>query len=52
MNIEYLRALSISNAIILNQSDLLYEEYCRLVKNPVIDRAYRNYMKRMVELDL
>jgi Cdc6-like AAA superfamily ATPase len=30
----------------------LYREYCRLVKNPVVDRAYRNYMKRMVELGL
>ena len=29
-------------------SGLLYEEYCKLVKNPVVDRAYRNYMKRMV----
>ncbi|MGQ9469903.1 MAG: Cdc6/Cdc18 family protein [Nitrososphaerales archaeon] len=30
----------------------LYREYCKLVKNPVVDRAYRNYMKRMVELGL
>jgi Cdc6-like AAA superfamily ATPase len=33
-------------------SGLLYEEYCKLVKNPVVDRAYRNYMKKMVELGL
>jgi Cdc6-like AAA superfamily ATPase len=30
----------------------LYREYCKLVKNPVVDRAYRNYMKKMVELGL
>lgn len=30
----------------------LYKEYCKLVKNPVVDRAYRNYMKRMIELGL
>jgi Cdc6-like AAA superfamily ATPase len=30
----------------------LYREYCKLVNNPVVDRAYRNYMKRMVELGL
>jgi len=29
-----------------------YPEYCRLGKNPVVDRAYRNYTKRMVELGL
>ena len=33
-------------------SGLLYEEYRKLVKNPVVDRAYRNYMRRMVELGL
>jgi hypothetical protein len=30
----------------------LYREYCKLVKNPVVDRAYRNYMKKMVNLSL
>lgn len=30
----------------------LYKEYRRLVTNPVVDRAHRNYMKRMVELGL
>ena len=30
----------------------LYREYCKLVKNPVVDRAYRNYMKKMVNLGL
>jgi len=33
-------------------SGLLYREYCRLTKNPVVNRAYRNYIKRMVELGL
>jgi len=33
-------------------SGLLYEEYCKLVSKPVVDRAYRNYMKRMVNLGL
>ena len=33
-------------------SGLLYKEYCKMVKNPVVDRTYRNYMKRMVELGL
>ena len=28
----------------------LYREYCKYVKNPVVDRAYRNYMKKMVKL--
>jgi len=28
------------------------QEYCKLVKSPVVDRAYRNYMKRMAELGL
>lgn len=30
----------------------LFKEYCKLVENPVVDRAYRNYMKRMVESGL
>jgi Cdc6-like AAA superfamily ATPase len=30
----------------------LYKEYRSLVTSPVVDRAYRNYMKRMVELGL
>jgi orc1/cdc6 family replication initiation protein len=30
----------------------LYKEYYKLVKNPVVTRAYRNYMRRMVELGL
>jgi orc1/cdc6 family replication initiation protein len=30
----------------------LYKEYCKIVKSPVVDRAYRNYMKKMVELGL
>jgi len=30
----------------------LYREYCRRVKNPVSDRAYRNYMKKMARLGL
>jgi hypothetical protein len=33
-------------------SGLLYNEYCTLVKSPVVDRAYRNYMQRMVNLGL
>lgn len=33
-------------------SGLLYNEYCSLIKSPVVDRAYRNYMRRMVELGL
>jgi cell division control protein 6 len=33
-------------------SGLLYDEYCALVKSPVVDRAYRNYMRRMVNLGL
>jgi orc1/cdc6 family replication initiation protein len=28
----------------------LYREYCRYVKKPVVDRAYRNYMAEMVKL--
>jgi hypothetical protein len=28
----------------------LYREYCKMVKNTVVDRAYRNYMKKTVEL--
>jgi hypothetical protein len=30
----------------------LYKEYCKKVENPVVDRAYRNYMKKMVKLGL
>jgi Cdc6-like AAA superfamily ATPase len=30
----------------------LYEEYCRIVSKPVVDRAYRNYMRRMVNFGL
>ncbi len=33
-------------------SGKLYEEYSKVVSQPVVDRAYRNYMKRMVELGL
>jgi cell division control protein 6 len=33
-------------------SGLLYNEYCALMKSPVVDRAYRNYMRRMVNLGL
>jgi len=33
-------------------SGLLYNEYCTLMKSPVVDRAYRNYMQRMVNLGL
>jgi cell division control protein 6 len=33
-------------------SGLLYNEYCTTMKNPVVDRAYRNYMRRMVNLGL
>jgi hypothetical protein len=31
---------------------MLYREYCRAVANPVVDRAYRNYMIEMVKLGL
>jgi len=30
----------------------LYKEYCKLVHQPVGDRAYRNYMRKMVDLGL
>jgi Cdc6-like AAA superfamily ATPase len=30
----------------------LYEEYCRIVSKPVVDRAYRNYMEHMIKLGL
>jgi len=30
----------------------LYKEYCNFVSEPVVDRAYRNYMKRMLQLGL
>ncbi len=33
-------------------SGLLYNEYCSLIKSPVVSRAYRNYMHRMVDLGL
>ena len=33
-------------------SGMLYKEYCKLVSKPVVTRAYRNYMKKMVELGL
>ena len=33
-------------------SGTLYKEYRNLVSKPVVARAYRNYMKRMVELGL
>ena len=33
-------------------SGLLYKEYCKLVKHPVVSRAYRNYMQKMVRLGL
>jgi len=33
-------------------SGLLYNEYCTLMKSPVVDRAYRNYMRKMVNLGL
>ena len=33
-------------------SGLLYEEYCKLVDKPVVDRAYRKYMNEMVKLGL
>jgi Cdc6-like AAA superfamily ATPase len=32
------------------QSGLLYNEYRRLVNSPIVDRAYRNYMRKMVNL--
>ena len=33
-------------------SGSLYRAYSRTVQNPVVDRAYRKYMRRMVELEL
>ena len=33
-------------------SGMLYREYCKLVSKPVVARAYRNYMKKMVDLGL
>jgi cell division control protein 6 len=33
-------------------SGLLYDEYCTVMKSPVVGRAYRNYMRRMVNLGL
>jgi hypothetical protein len=29
-----------------------YREHCKVIRNSVVDRAYRNYMKRMVNLGL
>jgi len=29
---------------------MLYREYCKTITNPVVNRAYRNYMIEMVEL--
>jgi cell division control protein 6 len=34
------------------RSGEIYRQYCALAKNPVVDRAYRNYMQKMVELGL
>lgn len=34
------------------ESGRLYAEYCKTVKDPVVDRAYRNHMERMEELGL
>ncbi len=33
-------------------SGKLYEEYSKVVSEPVVDRAYRNYMKKIVDLGL
>ena len=33
-------------------SGLLYKEYYRLVSSSVVARAYRNYMRKMVDLGL
>lgn len=33
-------------------SGRLYTEYCKAVKDPVVDRAYRNHMERMEDLGL
>ncbi|MEM2742192.1 MAG: AAA family ATPase [Nitrososphaeria archaeon] len=33
-------------------SGLLYREYCKNIGKPVVDRAYRNYMQKMVELGI
>jgi hypothetical protein len=33
-------------------SGMLYNEYRTLMKSPVVDRAYRKYMEKMVELGL
>jgi len=33
-------------------SGMLYKEYCKLVSKPVVTGAYRNYMKKMVDLGL
>lgn len=34
------------------ESGKLYAEYCKVIKDPVVDRAYRKHMKRMEELGL
>lgn len=34
------------------ESGRLYVEYCKTVNDPVVDRAYRNWMERMEELGL
>jgi orc1/cdc6 family replication initiation protein len=33
-------------------SGMIYKEYCTIMKSPVVDRAYRNFMRRMVNLGL
>jgi len=33
-------------------SGMLYKEYCKLISKPVVARAYRNYMRKMVDLGL
>ncbi|MEP0825302.1 MAG: AAA family ATPase [Nitrososphaera sp.] len=33
-------------------SGKLFEEYCKRISEPVVDRAYRNYMERMEEMGL
>ncbi|MCW4017781.1 MAG: AAA family ATPase [Candidatus Bathyarchaeota archaeon] len=33
-------------------SGLLYDEYQTVAQNPVVDRAYRNYMRKLVKLGL
>ena len=38
--------------VIKMPSGVLYKEYWRNVSKPVVPRAYRNYMKKMVDLGL